>query len=81
MAKYSPKQNEWTKAYLKEHMEEVRFWVAKGDKEQLKEQAKLEGKSLAAYITEAVNEKAGRQILTPAGERGKSRPNTENEEA
>lgn len=81
MTKYSPKQNEWTQRYIKENLEEVRFRVPKGEKDILMAEAEANGMSLAAYLTAAVNEKAGRQILTPAGERGKARPNTENEEA
>lgn len=81
MSKYSAKQNEWTKRYIKENLEEVRFRVRKGERALIAAEAESLGMSVAAYLTEAVNEKAGRQILTPAGERGKARPNTENEEA
>lgn len=69
---YSPAQNKATQAFLKENREQVRFWVRKGELEDLQAEAERNGQSMAAFVIQAVNEKAGRQILTPA-ETGRGR--------
>lgn len=63
---YSPAQNKATQNFLKENREQVRFWVHKGELEDLQAEAERNGQSMAAFVIQAVNEKAGRQILTPA---------------
>lgn len=65
---YSEAQKRATMEYMKKNLEEVRFRVKKGERAALQEEAKANGQSMAQYLIHAVNEKAGRQILTPADE-------------
>ncbi len=65
---YSEAQKRATMEYMKKNLEEVRFRVKKGERAVLQEEAKANGQSMAQYLIHAVNEKAGRQILTPADE-------------
>ena len=53
--------------YIKENLEEVRFRVKKGEKQRVKAEAEAErqGVSMAKYIIQAINDKAGKQLLTP----------------
>lgn len=46
-----------TKEYNKENYEQIKLQVPKGTKEVIKAAAEKEGKSMTAYIMEAVNEK------------------------
>ena len=46
-----------TKDYNKENYEQIKLQVPKGTKEVIKAAAEKEGKSMTAYIMEAVNEK------------------------
>lgn len=62
---YTPAQGRATQKYIAENLEQVRFRVKKGEKDAIKEEAARQGLSLAQFITQAVNEKAGRQIVTP----------------
>lgn len=63
---YTEAQKRATMRYLKENLEEIRFRVKKGDKAALQEEARTQGQSMAQYIIGAVNDKAGRQVLTPS---------------
>ena len=47
---YTQKQNIATQKYLAENMEQVRFWVKKGIKDEYKAKAASKGMSLSAYI-------------------------------
>lgn len=47
-------------------MEQVRIWVHKGEREALKAEAKHNNQSMTQYIIQAVNERAGGQLLTPS---------------
>lgn len=62
---YSQAQNKATQKYIKENLEEVRFRVKKGERAAIKQEADTNRQSMAQYIIQAVNERAGRQILTP----------------
>lgn len=62
---YSQAQNKATQKYIKENLEEVRFRVKKGERTAIKQEADANRQSMAQYIIQAVNERAGRQILTP----------------
>ena len=53
--------------YKAENRDLIRFEVRKGEKDVLKEAAANANKSMAQYIIEAINDKAGKQLLTPAG--------------
>lgn len=72
---YSPAQNKATQKYLQENRQQVRFWVRKGELDDLQAEAEGTGMSMAAYIIKAVNDLAGRQILTPP-EKGQGRKRT-----
>ena len=51
---YTQKQNIATQKYQAEHLEQVRFWVKKGKKNEYKEKAESKGMSLAAYIVSLI---------------------------
>lgn len=63
---YTEAQNKATQKYIKENLEEVRFRVKKGERALLKAEAEQQGQSMAQYIIQSVNERAGKQLLTPA---------------
>ncbi|MBQ8313244.1 MAG: hypothetical protein IJX84_08590 [Clostridia bacterium] len=69
---YSPAQNKATQKYLQEKRQQVRFWVRKGELDDLQAEAESTGMSMAAYVIKAVNDLADRQILTPP-EKGQGR--------
>ena len=64
---YTDAQKRATQKYIKENLEEVRFRVKKGEKAILQEAAKEAGQSMAQYVIQAINDRANRQLLTPAG--------------
>ena len=51
---YTDKQNKATQKYIKENLEQVRFWVNKGKKDEYKAFADSRGKSLTALIVELI---------------------------
>jgi len=63
---YTEAQNRATQKYIKENLEEVRFRVKKGERAVLQNAAKEAGQSMAQYVIQAVNERAGFQLLTPS---------------
>ena len=63
---YTDAQNRATQKYIKENLEEVRFRVKKGEKVVLQNAAKEAGQSMAQYVIQAINERAGEQLLTPS---------------
>ncbi len=65
---YTAAQNKATQKYIKENLEEVRFRVQKGEKALLQQEARDNGQSMAQYIIQAVNNRAGHQVLTPSKE-------------
>ena len=64
---YSEAQKRAAMKYMSANLEEVRFRVKKGERAALQEEAKANGLSMSQYLIHAVNEKAGRQVLTPSG--------------
>lgn len=64
---YSEAQKRAAMKYMSTNLEEVRFRVKKGERAMLQEEAKANGQSMSQYLIQAVNDRAGRQILTPAG--------------
>lgn len=64
---YTEAQKRATMEYMKKNLEEVRFRVKKGERAVLQAEAKENGLSMSQYIIQAVNDKAGKQILTPSG--------------
>lgn len=63
---YTQAQGKATQKYLEENMEQVRIWVRKGERDALKEEAKRHDQSMTQYIIQAVNDRAGKQLLTPS---------------
>lgn len=63
---YTDAQNRATQKYIKENLEEIRFRVKKGEKALLQNAAKEAGQSMAQYLIQSVNERAGTQLLTPS---------------
>lgn len=72
---YSQAQNKATQKYQAENLEQVRFWVRKGERAIIQEEAELQGMSLAQYMIQAVNSHAGRELITPSD--GKKKTETE----
>ena len=64
---YCEAQKRAAMKYMSTNLEEVRFRVKKGERAMLQEEAKANGQSMSQYLIQAVNDRAGRQILTPAG--------------
>lgn len=67
---YSQAQNKATQKYIRENLEEVRFRVKKGERAFIKQEADASNQSMAQYIIQAINERAGRQIVTPTEKEG-----------
>lgn len=67
---YTQAQGKATQKYLGENMEQVRIWVHKGGKQALREAADAAGLSMAEYVCDAVNTKAGSKIITSKKEDG-----------
>ena len=63
---YTDAQKRATQKYIKENLEEVRFRVKKGEKALLQDAAKESGQSMAQYVIQAINDRAGYQLLTPS---------------
>ena len=62
---YNQARNVAAQKYLAANMEQIRFWVRKGEKERVKLRAKARGMSARAYLIHAVNTLEGEQVLTP----------------
>lgn len=65
-SRYNQSQNKATQKYIAANLEQVSFRVKKGEKEILQREAARKGQSLTQYIIQAVNERAGGQLLTPS---------------
>lgn len=63
---YTKAQNIATQKYQEAKLEQVRFWVQKGEKAALQEEARKQGQSMAQYLIQAINQRAERQLLTPS---------------
>jgi len=55
---YTKSQNKATQKYQRENLEQVRFWVKKGEKDRYKELAEKYNMSLAELLRQAVEEYA-----------------------
>lgn len=63
---YNQARNRASQKYNAEKLEQVNFRVKKGEKAILQQAANDEGRSMTQYIVQAINEYAGRQLLTPS---------------
>ena len=71
---YNEKQKLNTIKYQDENLEVIRFRVRKGEKAELEAEAAEAGYSAySRYIIDAINAKAGRDLLTMPNERGSKR--------
>ena len=64
---YNEAQKRATMKYQKENLEQIAIRVPKGDRANLKEAAEEAGESMALYIINSVNTRAGREVLTVPG--------------
>ena len=65
---YNQTRNRAAQKYIKHNLEEVRFRVRKGERDRIKAEASACGQSMAQYLIQAVNERAGKRLLTPSGD-------------
>ena len=63
---YSESQKRATMKYQREKMDQIAIRVKKGDRDRLIAEAETQGQSMAQYVVQAVNDRAGYQVLTPA---------------
>lgn len=67
---YNEKTKQTTINYIRENLEDIRFRVYKGEKQALIEESQRAGYSaFSRFIIDAINEKAGRNLLTMPRER------------
>lgn len=64
---YNEAQKRATMKYQKENLEQIAIRVPKGDRAVLKEVAESAGESMAQYIINSVNTRAGFEVLTVPG--------------
>ena len=75
---YNEKQKLTTMRYIDENLDTIRFRVRRGEKAALEDEARRAGYSAySRFIIDAINEKAGRPILTMPRERGEKKPISE----
>ena len=75
---YNEKQKLNTIKYQDENLDVIRFRVRRGEKAALEEAAAAAGYSAySRFIIDAINEKAGRNVLTMPTERGTKRKTVE----
>jgi uncharacterized protein (DUF1778 family) len=60
MSKYNEKQKEYVMNYMKENLDEIKFRVPKGKKEDYRNAAESHGMKLTPFIIEAIEEKISR---------------------
>ena len=61
---YNQSQNKANQKYQREKLDQVRFWVKKEEKTAIQEEAKAQGMSMKRFIAKAVNDMAGRQLIS-----------------
>lgn len=61
---YTKEQGKATMRYKEKNLEEVRISIRRGGKQALREAADAAGLSMAEYVCDAVNAKAGRKIIS-----------------
>ena len=63
---YTEAQKRASAKYHKAHLEQISIRVLRGEKELLRSEAAAQGMSMTQYLIKAVNDQAGRQLLTPS---------------
>jgi hypothetical protein len=61
MSKYNEKQKEYTMNYMKENLDEIKFRVPKGKKEEYRKIAESRDMKLTPFIIDGIEEKISRQ--------------------
>ena len=61
---YTEAQNKATQKYKQANTENLTITIRKGGKQSLREVAEAAGQSMAEYVCDAVNEKAGRKVIS-----------------
>lgn len=61
---YTEAQNKATQKYKQANTENLTITIRKGGKQSLREVAEATGQSMAEYVCDAVNEKAGRKVIS-----------------
>lgn len=61
---YTEAQNKATQKYKQANTENLTITIRKGGKQALREVAEAAGQSMAEYVCGAVNEKAGRRVIS-----------------
>ncbi len=75
---YTEKSKMTTIRYIDENLDTIRFRVKRGEKEALEQEVKASGYSAySRYIIDAINEKAGKALLTMPRERGEKKGSTD----
>lgn len=63
---YNQARNKAAQKYAKENLEQIAIRVKKGERAALKVEADKAGQSMAQYVIQAINDRAGKQVLTPS---------------
>ena len=63
---YNEARNKAAQKYINANLEMVQFRVKKGEKSRIQDAAARAGQSMAQYIIQAINDREGQQIITPA---------------
>ena len=61
---YTPSRKKASEKYHKKNLEQISFWVKKGEKDAVKEAAKEHGMSMKRFIAQAINDAAGKQLVS-----------------
>ena len=70
---YTPARRRASEKYHKEKLAQVSIWVKKEEKTAIQEEAKVQGMSMKRFIAKAVNEMAGKQLISVADDEGETR--------
>lgn len=62
---YTEKQKEYTINYMKENLDEIKFRVPKGRKDEIRQHAQAQGEKLTPFIIRAINETMERDNTEP----------------
>lgn len=61
---YTPARKRASEKYHREKLAQVSIWVKKEEKAAIQEEAKAQGMSMKRFIAKAVNDMAGRQLIS-----------------
>lgn len=61
---YTSAQKKAQEKYHREKLSQVRFWVKKEEKVAIQQEAEAHGMSMKRFIAQAINDKAGKQLIS-----------------